>query len=154
MTTLLLNFPKLIDAFLLCCTTEGKSNQTLEFYSSHLRRLSLFLQQKYNIGNVNDISVNEVRGFIYYLQHEVNRYQGQPNIRVRGPLSPFSIHGYASVIKTFWSWLYREGYIENNPMTNLRLPKLPRKIIGTYSQTQIDTLLNSFNLKTSTGYFS
>jgi len=35
---------QLIDSYLLCCITEGKSQKTIDWYSANLRRFSQFLK--------------------------------------------------------------------------------------------------------------
>ena len=48
-------------------------------------------------------------------------------------------------IRAFWSWLVEEEIIEFNPFSKLRIPKAPRKIIATFSQPQIESLLETIN---------
>lgn len=63
-----------------------------------------------------------------------------------------SIQGYARAIKEFWSWLAVVGYIVQNPMKLLKVPKTPRKIIATFSSKQLQKLLGSLDLETPSGF--
>jgi site-specific recombinase XerD len=56
------------------------------------------------------------------------------------------------MIRAFWSWLLDEGYITSNPMTNLKLPRTPRKVISTFSQEQIQKMLSALDTKSSHGF--
>ena len=45
-----------------------------------------------------------------------------------------------------------EGYITGNPMTSLKLPKTPRKVISPFSQEQIQKILCAIDKKSSHGF--
>jgi integrase/recombinase XerD len=101
---------------------------------------------------VNTIGVAEARRFIFHLQNEVVRWQDHPFTKDDKPLSPFTVHRYARSIRAFWSWLYAEGYILENPMVKMKLPRLPRKIIATFTKEQIRKMIAKLNLKTAMGF--
>lgn len=147
-----LNFEDLIQNQIYCLTTEGKSQKTIEWYTANLKRFSRFLKSRNMSKSVGDIGIPEVRRFIYHLQNEVVRWEDSPHIRDSGRLSPFSVQGYVRTIKAFWSWLVTEGYIEKNPMTALKVPKAPKKVIETFSQEQIKKMISILDLKTPAGY--
>ena len=96
-----------------------------------------------------DIGVTEVRNFIFYLQNEVTRWESSLHTKDVKRLFPFSVQGYARTIKAFWSWLMVEGYIQNNPMAKLKIPKVPRKVIATFSPEQLNRIINQLDLTKS-----
>jgi len=102
--------------------------------------------------SVTDIGITEVRQFIHHLQSEVVRWEDKPNIRDSGRLSPFSVQGYARTIKAFWSWLVEEGYIQENPIARLKLPRVPYKVIATFAPEQIQALIHSLDRRTPSGF--
>ena len=134
----------LIDDYILCCATEGKSPKTLEWYSFNLRRFNCFLKEKGFSQYITDIGINEARRFIQHLQNIGTKWQGLPGEQ-SGKLSPFSVQGYARSIKAFWSWLKTEGMIQNNHMSSLKVPKAPYKLVSTFSPDQVRLILSSFN---------
>lgn len=143
---------RLIDSYLMCCETEGKSPKTIEWYGANLKRLCDFLRCRGYSLRVAEISVAEIREFIYYLQNEAMRWAGSRYVKDGSNLSPYSVQGYVRSIKAFWSWLTLEGYTSQNVMYRLRLPKVPKKVVATFAPEQIDKLLRTLDVKTARGF--
>jgi len=135
-----------------CLTTGGRSQKTIDWYSANLKRFSRFLKSHNMSQTVRDIGISEVRRFIHHLQTEVVRWEDNPNISDSGRLSPFSIQGYVRTIKAFWSWLLEEGYIQENPIARLKLPRVPHKVIPTFTVEQLQALIRSLDRRTPTGF--
>jgi len=146
------NFEDLIQNHAYCLTAEGRSQKTIDWYAANLKRFLRFLKNHDMSVSVGDIGIPEVRRFIHHLQSEVVRWEDKPNIRDSGRLSPFSVQGYVRTIKAFWSWLLEEGYIEENPIARLKLPRVPHKVIATFTPEQIQALIHSLDRRTSTGF--
>lgn len=146
------NFEDLIQNHAYCLTAEGRSQKTIDWYAANLKRFLRFLKNHDMPVSVGDIGIPEVRRFIHHLQSEVVRWEDSPNISDSGRLSPFSVQGYVRTIKAFWSWLLEEDYIEENPMSRLKLPRVPRKVIATYTPEQIQEIIQSLDRKTPTGF--
>lgn len=134
---------QLIDSYLICCMTEGKSPKTIEFYSNTLKRFSRFLKGHRLIKPVDGIGTMEARKFVFHLQNNVIRWEDTPYIHDDRRLSPFSIQGYVRSIKAFWSWLYNEEFIEDNPLKKVKVPDVPRPLISTFTPDQVKQLLKS-----------
>ncbi len=130
----------------ICLATEGRSQNTIDWYASNLRRFLQFLRNRQLPDSIEDIGIREVRDFIFYLQNEVTRWESNPYTRDGRRLSPFSVQGYVRTIKAFWSWLVAEGYIQNNPMEKLKIPKVPRKVIATFTPEQIEKMIKQLDL--------
>jgi len=145
MATTVPSLDNLIDNYLQCCTAEGKSKKTIEWYEVNLRRFSRFLKREHPGSTISDIGPPEARRFILHLQNDVRRWETNPFVNDEKGLSPHTILGYARTIKAFWSWLLDEGYIPENSMARLKCPRVPRKIIPTFSPEQIQRLLGVFD---------
>lgn len=140
------SFDALIQNQGICLATEGRSQRTIDWYASNLIRFLKYLRNRQLPGSVKDIGVTEARSFIFYLQNEVTRWEDSPHTKDGKRLSPFSVQGYVRTIKAFWSWLMAEGYISNNPMERLKIPKVPRKVIVTFSPEQLKKMINQLDL--------
>ena len=55
-------------------------------------------------------------------------------------------------IRSFWSWLQREGFITHNPFERIKPPKAPRKIVNTLTPEQITRLLKCIPKVNPSGY--
>lgn len=142
----------LVDSYLMCCQAEGKSPKTIEWYWANLKRLCHFLRRRGYSLRVEDIGVAEIREFVHYLQHEAVRWANSRHIKDGSNLSPYSVQGYARSIKAFWSWLTLEGYVSQNVMYRLRLPKVPKKVVATFTPEQINNLLRAVDVRTAKGF--
>ncbi len=56
------------------------------------------------------------------------------------PLSDRTLHGYARAIRAFWAWLVDEGYLTDNPMARLKLPKLEKRHKTVLTVGEVDSL--------------
>jgi site-specific recombinase XerD len=114
-----LDLEHITETYVQCCTTEGKSPQTIKSYQTDLKRFITFLKEAQQSLLVADIGLLQVRNYIYHLQKNVKRWENNPKIHQDTYLSSISVQDYSRSLKCFWSWLLREGYIEKNPLINL-----------------------------------
>ena len=147
-----LDLVRLTESYALCLGTEGKSNKTITWYSSNLNRFAQFLNEHNLSESIAEIGKEEARKFITHLQTNVVRWESNPSILDDKHLSAYSVQGYVRTIKAFWSWLLNEEYITHNPMAGLKLPRVPRKVINTFSHDQIQKLLGVIDRKQPTGF--
>jgi integrase/recombinase XerD len=146
------SFAQIIETYVLSCITEGKSPKTIEWYTSNLRRFSRYLDEREPGLSIERIGVTEARGFIYHLQHDVRRWEEKTDVWDEKPLSAHSVQGYARTMKAFWSWLVAEGVIERNVMSRLKLPKVPRRVMPTFSGDELRRMLGLLDRKTALGF--
>lgn len=128
---------------------ENKSERTIEAVTAAVAHFDNFLGGCPDIGQVR---AEDLRRYILSLQTR-ERWAGHPTIKTaHGSLSPHSIASYIRSIRSFWSWLKREEFIDKNPFENVRPPKAPRKIVNTLSPKQVTQLLNAISHKDGAGY--
>ena len=132
-----LELSKLILHFAQCNKSEAKSPRTVSWYTEALTVYTSFLESIGKKPVLGEFSVASVREFIIAQQ-------------TKG-LSPFTIQGRVRALKAFSSWLFREGYIEQNTLTSIKLPKVPVKIIEPLTSARIDKLISSKNQLTELG---
>jgi len=135
MNSNVLELQNLIQGFKLSCQTEGKSPQTIEWYTTFLDKFCDFLERRNLPTDVSQINKSHIREFIRYLQTEARTPHKQK------PLSGATVQGYVRTLKAFYSWATREEYIETNPMVKIPIPKATIKLINTFNPEQIATLL-------------
>lgn len=136
----------LIKGFELSCHAEGKSPKTIEWYVSFLGRFRKFLEQRHIPAYVDSIDKSHIRDFIRFLQTEAK------TPRTNKALSPATVQGYTRTLKTFFSWLKREDYVNHNIMTTIPIPKAPVKIIDTFGTDQIKSLISLCQRSDGIGY--
>jgi len=142
----ILDLQNLIQGFKLSCQTENKSPKTIEWYTCFLDRFYKFLKKSNYPSGVKRINKDHIRTFILFLQQEAK------TPHTKRPLSQSTVQGYVRTLKSFFSWLKREDYIERNLMTGIPIPRAVSKIVNTFSHEQITSLVNYCRTSNDAGY--
>jgi len=138
-----------LTAYRICARAEGKSPRTIEWVSSSVRYFTDFLGGD---PYIKAITGDDLRRFIIALQ-DSNRYRKHPYVKAQHQkLSPQSIETYARAIRAFFGYLHREGLIEQNPMQKVRMPRVPKKVVPTFSVKEIEQLLSQPDRHTDRGF--
>lgn len=117
---------------------ENKSDRTIETVNTAVTLFDKFLD---GCEDVNEVTAKDLRAFIWELQGRT-KWTNHPTIKSEhDKLSPFTIANYVRHIHAFWSWLHREGFIEDNPLKKVKVPGVPRPIISTFTPDQVKQLL-------------
>jgi len=142
----------LIKGYGLCARSEGKSPKYISLVVTATRSLLRYLAAESLPTLVSQIGVGNLRGFILYLQR-ARRFQSHPFARPQNSgLAGHTINSYLRSLSAFWSWLEREGIVEQNPFSQLKIPKAPQKIIPTFSEQQVRALLAQVDTSSPTGF--
>ncbi|MFC1987319.1 tyrosine-type recombinase/integrase [Chloroflexota bacterium] len=128
---------KLVVHFAQSNKAEGKSPKTISCYSEMLGSLVRFLESQGHRAILSDLDVDTVREFIVHEQE-------------RG-ISPYTVQGKVRSMKAFSSWLFREGYIAENLLCDLKLPKVPAMLVKPLTADEIDQLVDYQNPLTAIG---
>lgn len=107
----------------MACRVEGKAVKTLDDYDSRLKRF---------IDNHGDVSADAITAL------DIRAYLSQ--LQAKG-LQQTTVRSHYKVLKTFFNWLIAEELLEKNPLSHVKPPKLPKKLIHPFSQDDIEKLL-------------
>ena len=131
----------LIEGYALCARSEGKSENTVQLNRRAVGYLKDFLERVGLTTNVRLIGTNEIRSFIIHLK-KAQRFEYHPLIKSHDrKLTGHTINCYLRSISAFWSWLFKEGFIDSNPFARVKIPKAPTKVITPFTEEQIQGLL-------------
>ncbi len=139
-----------LTAYRICAQAEGKSPKTVRWITSSVTHFSDFLGPDRQ--NINDITGNDLRQFIIDLQQRPKFLNHPFNKPRQKKISARSIETYARAIRAFFSYLYREEMIDKNPMQKVKMPRVPRIAVPTFSQKEVEMLLSHPDKKTDTGF--
>jgi len=99
---------------------EGKSPKTIRWITSSVGYFADFLGPDQQ--DISIITANDFRRFIIALQ-DTTKFSHHPyNKPQQVKLSPQSIETYCRAIRAFFGYLYREGFIDRNPMEKVKMP--------------------------------
>jgi len=136
---------ELIDYYEICNKAEGKSQKTISWYSSNLRRFHRYLRSNHLPDSMDNINTKLLREYVLYLMRR-KRFDNHPYIAPKNePLSTATIHGHVRTLRAFFGWLLREELIEVNLASGLRPPRITKKVISTLSDDEIRAIVNSLN---------
>ena len=144
---------EMIEGFRLYCLAESKRPTAIAWYMQKLRYFHRYLKGRGLPTHISEIRIDHLRAFLVHLQTEVKAGCNHPyKPATSKPLSSLTIAGYARAIKAFFSWLSREGYIEDNPARLLKVPKTAQVIVPTLSDDQIRRFFRVIDLSKRSGF--
>jgi len=147
-----LDIGELVYGYQLAAKSEGKSPKTIAAVWGALRSLERFLVTNELSLEANRIGVNELRRYIVYLQSQP-RFASHRFIHPQSNgLSGHTINCYVRSLSAFWSWLLQENLISENPFKKLKVPKAPRKVIGSFTEEQMQKLFSAIDTSSTVGF--
>jgi len=129
---------------------EGKSPKTVAWVVSSVGYFAEFLGPDQQ--DIGTITGNDLRRFIIALQGKPKFANHPYNKPQQAKLSSQSIETYCRAIRAFFGFLKREGFIANNVMAKVKMPKVPEIVIPTFSEKEIAKLLAQTNKGTNEGF--
>jgi len=137
-------------AYRICAQAEGKSPKTVRWVTTSVTYFSQFLGP--DSQDIDTITGNDLRRFIIELQQRP-KFLSHPNTRTQtAKISDQSIETYARAIRAFFGYLYREEMIDRNPMVKVKMPRVVKKVVPTFSQKEVELLLAQPDKKTDRGF--
>lgn len=123
-----------VDAFIIDQQIRGNADTTIDNYR---RNLGYFMDYIGKDIPITEITLNSLKS--YYLSLS------------RKNLSSVTIQTYIRAVRVFLSWLWQEGYMQDNLSDRFRLPKAKRHVIDVLTDDEIQRLLKSFDTSTFIG---
>lgn len=98
----------------------------MEWHEDRTRRFSDWCLER-GILLTRDVTADDLEAFVLSLQ--------------AGPYKPQTVRGFAQVAKTIARYGHRKGLIPSDSTRDFEMPKVPRTIIQTFSDEQLEALL-------------
>ncbi len=114
----------LASEWLLDLQVMGRSPRTLEWYR---QKLDTYLARGGAV-SLDEFSAFEVKRYVVELQDR--------------SLAPNTVHGCFQVLRSFANWSHAQGYPIDPALLRLRAPKLPQVEMESYTQAQLDAILD------------
>jgi len=141
----------LAEGFELRNRSLNRSAVTIRWHSDNLRDFNGFLRSNEHSLRVHDITQKVIRAYIVHLQTK-RRYDGHPLTPIQEQrLSPQTVRARVETLKVFFSWLFEEGYTENNVMKKVESPKVPRKLHTILTKEEVQLAISSLDRRTPLG---
>lgn len=133
-----------ISGFELANKVRRLSPKTVKWYNDNLVRFAEWTAQQCGPQTLGGITTAMIRSFMHYLIEEARPYEGHRlTATSERKLSPASILAFYSSLSAFFRWCESEELLVKNPMATVARPKVPRKIVPTFSEEEIKGLLSA-----------
>jgi site-specific recombinase XerD len=138
-----------LTAYRISARAEGKSPKTIEWITCSLGYFREFLGGD---PDIRAITGDDLKRFIIAFQQR-SKYAKHRYVKPhKEALSPQSIQTYARAVRAFFGHLAHEGLIEQNPVQKVRMPKVPSKVVPTFSGKEVERLLAQPDRATNRGF--
>lgn len=146
-----------IDEFMTYCEVKGLSQKTMKSYDQTLRLFALYLKREHNLKEAEQVREIHIREYVKNLQ-ERGKYTVVTNANTKlinfpehredykKEISKTTINNYLRNIKVFFNYMYDNRYITTNPIRRIKQLKNQRKVLGFINDTNMNKLLNNFDL--------
>lgn len=142
----------LIQYEVFCGAAERRSSKTIDMTVLALKKLNIFLKANRLPTNAIFVKENDIRAFVLHLQrccrYENHRYTRCQNTH----LSAQTINCYYRALRAAWNRWVLDGIVEVSPFERLKTPKIARKVIPAFTETQVEELLGIIDTTTAEGY--
>ena len=131
------NMYTMIEGF-VCYLTEVKrsSQNTVLSYKRDLIKFTHFMEEQ-GIDDVSKINATNLNSYILFMEKQ--------------QFATSTISRNIATIKAFFSYLFREGFVDSDPSCQLKAPKIEKKIPEILTMKEVDLLLSQPSMNTNKG---
>ena len=142
----------LLEFYVLCAQSRGDSEKTISQTRTVVNLLKGYLEQHGLSTNASQIGAVELRGFIRDLQQRP-KFASHPYAKPQtDTLSPHTINSYLRALRAAWNGWVAEGLLETSPFFKVKVPKVPKKVIPTFSEEQLTDFFDAIDTSTTEGF--
>jgi len=142
----------LLEFYVLCAQSRGDSEKTISQTRTVVNLLKGYLEEHELSTNASQIGFLEFRGFIRDLQQRP-KFACHPYAKPQADnLSPHTINSYLRALRAAWNGWVAEGLLETSPFSKIRIPKVPKKAIPTFSEEQLTNFFDAIDTSTIEGF--
>lgn len=126
-----MQFSEAIMEYSFDCKIRKLSAKTIENYQKQLRYLQRYLEQEYNVKEVEEVRAYQIKEFLAMMDDKQRK--------------PRYINDLLKVFRTFFNYLKKEGHIRERPTANVKNMKQPKVKILTFTPNEIRNMLNYYS---------
>lgn len=115
------------------CLARGYTKKTMINKHQEYKQLKEYLITKRSITELENVT-----------HHDLKAYVRQKQI---AGLQPQSIISMSKQVIAFFNWAVKEGYLEENPMDKVTLPKVPKKMLQGFTPEEVRRMIDVWSNK-------
>lgn len=126
---------------------KGNSPKTIFYYEKNLSNLLKY----YESNRIDKLDLENIKKYAIYLKNKP-KYENHPFRKVEDePVSSTTYQTYIRAVRVFLSWLYAEGYIEDDITKKFRLPSATKKSIIILNDNDLELIFRTLNTNSEIG---
>ena len=122
--------------FMQRCIAKNLTNSTLQGYENFFTSFHKYLASINKVERFEEVSASDLRGYFIVASKTM---QGITQV------------GYYRRLATFYHFLVSDGLLSYNPMKRVDKPKAGKRLIQSFSSTEVHTMLNAYDVDTFMG---
>ena len=126
------SFEAALGAFLNAQDAAGHSKMTQEDYERSVGLFLRYMKNEHGYTSIQQVTEADILGWLSHLRNSQSR--------LGKPYSTRTIETYSRNVVAFFNWLTGHLYLNINPMTNVKQPKVVRALIRVYSEEELERL--------------
>ncbi|PKG22360.1 tyrosine-type recombinase/integrase [Niallia nealsonii] len=126
-------FEDVLEEYMYHCRARGFTDKTIKNKNQEYKQLKQFLKEKRAITELESITVHDLKAYV--------------RVKQKDGLQAQSIVSMFKMIKAFFSWCEREGYIKENIAKKVETPKLPKKVLKGFTVDDVQAMIDAFSYK-------
>ena len=142
---------KHLENFVIDQKVAGNSKRTVEYYQDNVTRFINWLETEFNSTDISFIKLNNIKLYTLHLK-ESNKLDPRRKKETDEPLSDVTVRTYLRAVKCFISYLSKEGFIDENLPSKIKLPKARKKQIDILDDQEIQMIINVLKKKKTNHY--
>jgi integrase/recombinase XerD len=134
-----------LDLWLGDCAAQGFSPKTIRERRGFIERFGWWLEHEANLSpTLNHLNPATVRRFLAYVRaaNPSGRF-GRNHPCSRREADPNTVFGYFRELSAFSRFLLDEGLVEENPLANVKRPRVPPYLIEPFSADEVKALIEA-----------
>ncbi|MCM3394828.1 MULTISPECIES: tyrosine-type recombinase/integrase [Cytobacillus] len=115
------------------CMAKGYPPKTMKNKRQELKQLKEYLVERRGINELESVTPFDLKAYVRFKQ--------------QAGLQPQSIVSMFKMIKAFFSWCEKEGYLKENIAKRVETPKVPKKVLKGFNASDIQAMIDAFTFK-------
>lgn len=120
-----------LNEFIFDARMRKLSERTIKGYKNNNLRFFKFIENEYQITELEDICPQAIKGYITYLT-SIGRKETY-------------INGIIKTVRAYFAYTMNEGYLIKNPMDKVKFQKEPIPLITTFNDEEVLRMIKHFN---------
>ncbi|WP_026561104.1 tyrosine-type recombinase/integrase [Bacillus sp. J37] len=127
---------------------EGRAKRTIEKYRNNHGFFLEYLNYKKVDHSIHEITTDVIRSYIVWMLEDKVKFEGHPykkDEEKTSGLAPSTVNTRIKTLRPFFKYLVTEGFIDFDPMTNIKDVKESQEKINILTVDELKRLLNAPN---------